>query len=352
MCQNMKKLFFLFLMIVISSCKQGANKKNKIIFDRIEYIYSLKSVVNDNTWKGFTNPKFSIPLIYYTDSSCYVVNPTGKFIELYTPLLVYANNKLKIYKTKLLDSISFHMATGITFGDSTSHYNYKSPFMNCSSVEITKKAIPGVNSTELWATMVIHECFHGFQYKHISYLNYIMNVIGKYPSDTLEKIYKANKWYQESIDKENDMLLAAIKSSNSLYTKKFIDTFFQLRNQRRLRTVKELNFNVKPLEEIYGTMEGTARYVEFSLYKDFATMPADNELAKLDTSYHSYQYFKHYKINEDQWLYLTAKTSYFYAIGFNMARLLDKLKIDYKRRLFNEGNLSLEQILLQSQKSK
>ncbi|MGH2645213.1 MAG: hypothetical protein ACRDE2_14765, partial [Chitinophagaceae bacterium] len=269
----------------------------------------------------------------------------------YKPVLIYTNGQLKIYKTKLLDSIPFHMATGITFGDSTSDYNYKSPFMNCSSVEITEKTIPGVNSTEKWATMVIHECFHGFQYKHKPYLNYMMNVIGKYPSDTLEKIYKANNWYKESIDKENNMLLAAINSTNQLDTRKFIDTFFQLREQRRLRTVKELNFNVKPLEEIYETMEGTARYVEYSLYKDFATMPADNELVKSDTAYHSYKYFKHYKINEDQWLYLTAKTSHFYAIGFNIARLLDKLKIEYKTRLFNEGNLSLEQILLQSQKS-
>jgi hypothetical protein len=39
--------------------------------------------------------------------------------------------------------------------------------------------------------------------------------------------------------------------------------------------------------------------------------------------------------------------NFFYATGFNMVRLLNKLKMPYKSRLFNEGGLSLEQILLQ-----
>jgi hypothetical protein len=46
---------------------------------------------------------------------------------------------------------------------------------------------------------------------------------------------------------------------------------------------------------------------------------------------------------------LTDKTTYFYATGFNMARLLDKLGIEYKSRLFKDGKISLEDILREQQ---
>jgi hypothetical protein len=47
-------------------------------------------------------------------------------------------------------------------------------------------------------------------------------------------------------------------------------------------------------------------------------------------------------IDKDKWLYLSNKTNYLYATGFNLVRVLDKLKINYKARLFNEVGLSLE----------
>lgn len=292
----MKRVALLFFLVtIISSCKRVPNDKERVIFDRIQYIYSLKKIVNENVWKGFTDPQYAVPLIYYTDSACYVANPTAKFLNIFKPVLVFTKDQLKIYKNKLLDSIPFHMATWITFGDSTAAYNYKSPFMSCSSVEITKRTIPGVNSTEQWATMIIHECVHGFQYKHPPYLNRVMNIIGKLPEDTLEEIYKSHKWFKESIDKENDMLLSAIKSANKMETRKFIDTFFLLREQRRLRTIKELHFDIEPVEKVYETMEGTARYVGYSLYKGFATLRPDDKLVKHD---HLFQiiYFIHINI--------------------------------------------------------
>ena len=57
------------------------------------------------------------------------------------------------------------------------------------------------------------------------------------------------------------------------------------------------------------------------------------------------------KIENDKWLYLTEKTTYFYAVGFNLARLLDKLNIEYKTNLFKQGGLSLEDILITRKQS-
>lgn len=66
-------------------------------------------------------------------------------------------------------------------------------------------------------------------------------------------------------------------------------------------------------------------------------------MVKSDTLYQSYSYFKNFSFKEAQWLYKTGST-YYYAIGFNILRLLDQLKIDYKSKLF-QSSTSLENIL-------
>lgn len=65
---------------------------------------------------------------------------------------------------------------------------------------------------------------------------------------------------------------------------------------------------------------------------------------KSDTLYGSYAYFDNFNLEEAQWLYKIGR-NYFYVTGFNIVRLLDKLKIEYKSRLFNEAGVSLEEIL-------
>ena len=338
---------FLISVLEFFSFKPYPNYEDKVILDRIEYIYNLKIVIDKNTWKGFTDKKFDLPLVYYTDQACYVANPTERFISSFQPNLIYENKDLKIYKTNLLDSIPFHMETGMLLGDSTAAYNYKSPFMNCSSFEITQRSVPDVNATEQWATMVIHEYFHGFQFKHPAFVNYFEKNIAVVPEDSLKKIYKAHLWFKEGVDQENEMLLAAIGTADESQIKSLVNKFFQLREQRRLQTRQQLNFDIKLFEQTFETMEGTARYVEYSLYRHFGKKKPSIKLIRSDSAYQAYEYFRNYNIEKDQWLYLTDKTTYFYATGFNMARLLDKLKVKYKERLFNEGDLSLEQLLKQ-----
>lgn len=342
--KSMRHLIFLFL-IFIFSCSQKSENKDHVIFNRIEYIYNLKSLIDSSIWKDFSNKKFDLPLVYYTDTACYIANPTKKFITIYNPDLVFESREIKIYKTPLLDSISFHMETGIRLGDSTSDYNYRAPFMKSSSFEITRNTIPGVTSIETWASMVIHEYFHGFQFKHPDYINHFEKNGVNIPGDSLKKIYKKNDWFKERVDKENDILLSAINSNDNNEIKTLVDSFFLVREHRRLLTQQRLNFDITKSEQTYETMEGTARYVEYKLYCIFENKRPDRNLIRSDTAYQSYNYFRNYKIENDPWLYQTSKTTYFYATGFNIARLLDKLEIEYKSRLFNEGELALDQIV-------
>jgi hypothetical protein len=342
----MLRLTFIILTFILFSCNEQTINKDQAIFDRIEFIYNLKETIGEDVWKTFTNNEFDVPLIYYTDTSSYIANPTENFLSIFKSKLVYESRPLKIFKTeKLLDSIPFHMETGMTLGDTTNEYNYHSPFMKCSSFEMTKKTVPKVKSTEQWTTMIMHEYFHGFQYKHRDYLNYYEKNIVQIQPDSLRSVYKNNNWFKEKIDLENSLLLQAITEKDSLKTNFIIDTFFKVREERRKLTKQKLNFEIGNYEKCYETMEGTARYVEYSLYNKFSTRRGDYKLVKSDTSYKSFDQYRKYNIENDQWLFMTSKTTYFYAIGFNIARLLDKLKVEYKSKLFNQGGLSLEEIL-------
>ena len=317
----------------------------RTVIDRISYIYNLKSLIDSEVWPGFTDKRFDLPLVYYTDSACYVANPTMNFIRTQKVQYLFGKGDLTIYKAVLLDSIPFHMETSILFGDSSSAYNYMSPFMKCSSFEITKQFVPDVNSTEQWSTMTLHEYFHGFQLKHDAFLNYFQKNIG-ISEDSLKRLYKKHSWFKGYVDQENEMLLTALETTEIASKKKLIDSVRFIRKTRRMRTKKELGIDISVIERIYETMEGTARYVEYSLYQDFARKNPDERLLKSDSSYHSYRYFRNYRIENDQWLYLSQKSgAYFYATGFNMVRLFDTLDVDYKARLFNDGSLSLEEIL-------
>jgi hypothetical protein len=339
----MKKIAFLILIAFCFSCGRKVERKDQVILDRIEYVYNLKSFIDKNVWERFDDKKFDVPLIYYTDTNCYVANPTERFINLYNLNLVFENNHLKIYETYLLDSVPFHMEVSVSF-DSVEDYTYKSPFMKCSSVEITNKLIPDVPCTEVWATMILHEYFHGFQFKHPKFFDYFSATSAYISPDTLRNIYSHNKWFKESVNKENELLLSALISKDSVKTASLINLFFQLREQRRNNTKQLTNFDIKPIENIYETMEGTARYVEYNLYNKFPTKQSTTKLMKSDTFYGSYAYFDNFNFEEAQWLYKTGR-DYFYATGFNITRLLDKLKIEYKSRLFKEGGISLEEIL-------
>jgi hypothetical protein len=239
------------------------------------------------------------------------------------------------------------METGMTLGDPTDKYNYHSPFMMCSSYEETFKKIPSIGSTDEWITMVMHEYFHGYQYKHKSYIEYYENEIVQIQPDSLVAIYKNNDWFKKSIDEENQLLLKALGEKDNISTKKIIKDFFSLRNKRRSEVFAKLNVDISKYEKCYETMEGTARYIEFSLYDLFSKKRPNPQLLKSDTSYKSFQKFRNYNINKDKWLYESEMTTYFYATGFNMARVLDKLKIDYKSRLFKEGKVTMEDILLE-----
>lgn len=339
----MKSITFLLLIFsILTSCA----KKNdhKLIVERLKYTNELKSIISKKIWKGFDAEIRATPIVYFTNNSSYVLNPTKELIEVFRLKLVYSSLGMNLYKTiKRLDNIPFHMETSNTI----SFQGFKEiehPISLCSSLEETKKHVPNTNSTEYWLTMLLHENFHGFQYNHKNYLANILTKISTISEDSLAKIYSNKQWFIKSIKQENNLLLKALASKNLKETKKIITTYFVFKNKRLQKMKAVYNQDIQEIEAIYETMEGTARYVEYQLQIAFSTMSPNQSLLQSDKFYKGFKEFNNYNIQQDPWLY-TCNNRYFYTTGFNILRLLDKLHIKYKSRLFKQPKLTLSELL-------
>ena len=109
---------------------------------------------------------------------------------------------------------------------------------------------------------------------------------------------------------ENALLLKAIERPGS--AEDYMREFFELRDKRRARVLAELGVDIVAYEQLMEVVEGSARYVEYRLYR----------------------YLGVYSWSKYQWLFAPSD-KYYYALGFNALRLLDKLGIDYRPDIFS-----------------
>jgi len=321
----MRKIFIFIASLISLSFNRAPGNEKQVVFDRLAAIYRLHAIVIQQTWAQDQYSKIKVPLIYYTPTVSYIANPTEKFVQQFHPVLIHAEGNVSLYLlSNRFDNAPFHMEVSITSGADSSAFDYNDPYIKCSSFEDAEKMIPALTFAA-WQSMIVHECFHAFQYKHKAYvLNAVAtNTINAALGDSLQQLYAVNGWYKQSIDQENTMLLTAIKSHNkqSLYAN--ADSFLVLREHRRKLAAQNLHLQVENAETSFETLEGTARYIEA------ATLKAASK-------------------NNPAWLYeTTISDRYFYATGYNICLLLDKLGTPYKRTLFRNGSLTLEDILKQ-----
>ena len=87
--------------------------------------------------------------------------------------------------------------------------------------------------------------------------------------------------------------------------------FFELRDKRRARVLAEVGVDIVAFEQLMEVVEGSARYIEYHLYRRLGV----------------------FRPAEFQWLF-SPSNKYYYALGFNALRLLDKLGIDYRGDIF------------------
>jgi hypothetical protein len=340
------KLFLLPLLLLVASLLPP-NGEEKVMISRISYIMHLKATLGQQYWPGFNTVAGDVPLVYLTDSASYVANPTPRFLAMFRPTLIYHSRHLSIYKTpERINQTPFHMSTGMDLLD-TAAFNYQAPFMFCSSPEATKKVIPDLRSTEEWASMLLHEYFHGFQFRHPPLLDYYLENIQPVTADSLNRIYRGNDWFKKLTDEENELLLQGINSPDSITARQHLLRFRNKRREKHALCAEKLHCDIRKYEGFYEKLEGAARYVEFQLLNNYRALPPNSDLQKTDTFYTANKQFKDFQLEKNKWLYETSRSAnYVYATGFNMTRLLDKLKQPYKEQLFTQPARQLDDLLV------
>ncbi|WP_223601300.1 hypothetical protein [Chryseobacterium sp. GVT01B] len=318
-------------------------QNHKLDIKRIQYLHTLKQHLN-TSWPTFGSSKYTADIAYFTPTETFITGrPISKTLKR-QPLATYKKGNLSIEKTERLDTTSFHMLTAYE-NDDRSKLWYRYPVILCSDYDTTSKYIDDIPDTQTWATTILHEYFHGFQFRHPEFIRFANDSI-TVSITKLQSYYDHYSWFSDSIERENEILLACIDSRSIKKTKALFKEYKAKRSQRLLKFYQTEKFDLASQEEFMEKMEGSARYIEYQLYLAFKNIPINKELMKID-KYYNPSALKSFKLEDKPWMYKSNSIRYFYSTGFNMLRLLDKLEIDYKEHFFDDNNMTPYQLLNQ-----
>lgn len=334
-------LAIFFLLTTCICCSQ--DKTTKLAIARIQYVYQLKKEIGNKAWPSFGEEKYNIPIIYYAGDTTYIANPHEKFQKQFNPRLIFTSGDIKIFQLNhRIDTARLRMLVSVTFGPDTAAYDYYTPYMKCNSREEFIKVTNFRPDTQGWAAMILHEFFHGFQFQYDGYLRYASqaNLTNRAIGEALQNLYATQQWYKDYVNTENQLLMKAYKANRKKETDSLIDEFFKIRNERRSHISSSPDFKFDLNEKNFETLEGCARFIEYYVF----TIPVgDKHLTSIDENFTINP--SHLPGSIDA-LGNVTEGDYYYATGFNIARLLTKLNIDFKPMLFKQPDISLEDILL------
>ena len=315
---------------------------------RISFVLQLKKAVAESVWSDFGRNREEGTLIYFDSDRSEVFFPDSHFNK---KLLDGKKHSDDYWITGRTDSLPFHMEVMISFeeDDSSAHF-YRNPVEQYSSVEEIGEFIPSVESTEMWATMVIHEMFHHFQYNNENFVKYAESEIGILPFDPRNMIAlcQEDKEFLTLIQSENDLLMKAISERNKVNRNALITSYLDQR-QNRIKKYGSENPHLEQVENYYIIQEGSARYIEYQsmfILKNYFNNPSAPTILN-DPKFISFSEFEEIDLESDAFNYLVyaGPTDYHYTLGFNIMRLLDELKIKYKKDLLNTPRKGLHQYL-------
>ena len=243
----------------------------------LAHVDELKKLIDNKIWPAYNDPAYSMEMNYYEDGP-------------------------------------FRMHLDQAEDDTLAR-------MECSSPEITIQAVPSVKTYEEWYAMLMHECFHGFQYKHTVFWNKMLaSTPGNFiTSDSLKALRRNYEWYRDMLSKENALLKKAYEASDIHEVSHILTDFYSIRMER-LKTVKDrLGLDIIEFYPIIETVEGSARYIEYRLAREQG-------------------------ITDTDWMTNLDSNSCYYASGLYLMLIMDKFGIPYKDELFQKYNTLTELI--------
>jgi hypothetical protein len=329
----MTRIILIFLISIgFLSCNQ---KKSDLTCERINYLIDVKKKTSKNYWTGFNKKSLFSPMLYYTKSGLYTINANEKLknkinIEPYNCI----SSQVTIGFSKIIDTTNFYMNVSYDDSDATV-LEYKNTLGMFSDVNLTEKFIPEVKDTEEWMSMVIHEMFHQYQRSFKEFRKKQQSSQKNFDRDTLNYLYKNKDWFNKAVKKENRILLEVLNINDNDSIKKYLSNYLTTKEQRISKVRNEEGFEISDLENSLSKSEGTARYIEYCVKLTLKEEPSHKTLSEIDIKYEANR-FENYELKQDKWMY-NLGGGYYYSIGFNLTRVLEKLKIDYQKDIFSKN---------------
>lgn len=264
--KQIRSYLFAIMLCITTEAECNPNLDRDSVLQRVD---ELKALVDNKFWPTFNAPQYALELNYYED---------GPF--------------------------RMHLVQNSP---------EQTPRMECSSPEVTFKAIPAVTTYEEWYAMLIHECFHGFVFK--KYPQFWKKMIEVNPqdfyvSDSLKALKENYGWYAEMLVKENSLLSQMLAADDITEVQQLWTEFLPIRNER-LRLVREqLGLEIGQFYPMTETNEGTARYIEYCLYIEQGLSDRTDWMTNLDSG------------------------SYYYTSGLYMILIMEKFGIEFRNELF------------------
>ncbi|GAB3898000.1 hypothetical protein GCM10028803_16850 [Larkinella knui] len=328
-------LVFSLLSISASAQKAAPDASEKLLCRRLNYLMALKKQVAKDHWAAYGKRTVENEIRFYTEQGVYLVNPQKQTLAETRTESCHCPG-FKLFRVNDSLNTSYQMFT-----------NFADGIAACNDVTVSRRYIPDVKDTETWAMMVVHEQFHQYQTNHKPFQKRAIAMLsgGQYLShDSIRAIYNANPAFKKAVNQENDLLLVCLQTDRKTAIDSMLTQLLRIRNERLASYKKATGFDLSVKEEFEQIAEAGTRYIEYHLSNDFKKYPVDPRLAAVDTSYHANRGFANYSLeHEGQYLYKMGAT-YYYALGFNSIRLVEKLGIPFKDRMYAEPDYSFTKV--------
>lgn len=311
------------LSALVAAC-QSMQLPNSLSTDRVLFALDLKMTTATRSWPTLGDKRNEGTLIYFDGEQSEVFFADERVNSRVPAVQKYSD---QYFTTDRLSNRPFHMEVMFSTNDAdASAYFYNNPVEQYSSVEEVNKTIGSVESTEMWATMVVHEMFHHFQYNNQHYIDYAKSQIAPLPFDirNLIALCQDDPSFLSMIRQENSLLMQAIDQTDTATRNAIIASYIAQRT-KRIALYSTKHPHLEKVENYYTLQEGSARYIEYQSMFVLNERHGNAKAAALndDPMFKSYAEFKQVNLQDEAFNYLVyaGSTDYHYTLGFNIMRL-------------------------------
>ncbi|MEN9448369.1 MAG: hypothetical protein RJA25_1659 [Bacteroidota bacterium] len=351
----MKLKLILGIMLLMLSYSMQAQamleptQDEKLTEARFEYIRLVKKYIGELYWKKFTDKDFPGTIVYFTADASYFINPKADMKDKVSKYAILENEyEWNIWKLKMpLDSVQYVMETQFQFNPKAKSFiNYRTPVLFCTTPEFAQKEKENINNLQEWVIALMHELYHQYQYSNEAILTYVLRLNDEknwMDMDSLQTFYVSNQPFRDTLKAENELLKQAVAATSMEEEAKLFTKFLKLRENRIKDFLKKKKINISIAENLWEKLEGTSLMMEELLKENFNQIQPPPYITENDAMYNKGFAFNEKEQSEIQFYSeLDDKRFYVGSTGYNMVRLLEKNKVDYKDNFFSYASLPLQ----------